>query len=70
MQYLERYKVLSGDKNHFNWVSAHGMYIGYDYPCIGFSKQPGTLPPLIHLIVNGKIVSSSYTEDRFELVHE
>jgi hypothetical protein len=68
MQYLERYKVLSGERGWNDWIVRKGMNVGYDYPCIGFSKLPGTLPPLIYLIVNGIIVSAGYTEDRFQLV--
>jgi hypothetical protein len=68
MQFLERYKVLSGEKGWNDWIVRKGMNVGYDYPCIGFSNTSGTLPPLIHLIVNGTVVSVSYTEDRFKLV--
>lgn len=69
MQFLERYKVLAGQRGYNTWLERKGFTIGLDYVSVGFTKNPGTLPPSIHLINrDGAVIDCVYTEDRFTLV--
>lgn len=71
MNFLTRYKVLSGEPGYNKWLSSNDLIVDREYICVGFSKNIGIIPPSIHLI-NGKgiIVNIVYMDDRFTLVQD